>query len=133
MNILSSLILCSFQQEALAGTPYNSPIPVMDNLTEWSLSDKMGSVESVDIGESIIDIPLYSDEAGLPRLLSYVSVEADGKEELSIIAPNSSSIIVSAAFGHALPPRTFTNIRLYEVACSSVLTCTLYIQGTICM
>ena len=100
MNILSSLVLLSFQQTTLAGTPYYNPVPITENFKAWKHSDKMGYVESVELGGKSVDIPLYSDLKGQPELLTYISTTADGQDELSVIAPASSSIIITEDFAN---------------------------------
>lgn len=97
MNILSSLILCSFQQEAIAGTPYSSPIPVAGNFKEWKHADKMGSVGSVDLGGADIDLPLYEVDTS-EYLYTYGGASADKQEQIVALIPETSLIVVSEAF-----------------------------------
>ena len=115
MNILTSLVLFGFQQEALAGTPYYNPIAVMDNFQEWKHSDKMGTVGSVDLADETVDLPLYNVDVS-PLLYTYGGASAEKQEQIIALMPETSLIVVTEDFAkdNELEIQT-TNKRLIPV------------------
>ena len=115
MNILTSLVLFGFQQNALAGTPYYNPIPVLDNFKEWKHSDKMGTVGSVSLDGETVDLPLYHVDVS-PLLYTYGGSSAEKQEEIIALMPETSLIVVTESFAkdNELEIQT-TNKRLIPV------------------
>ena len=115
MNILTSLVLFGFQQEALAGTPYYNPIAVMNNFQEWKHSDKMGTIGSVDLADETVDLPLYNVDVS-PLLYTYGGASAEKQEQIIALMPETSLIVVTEDFAkdNELEIQT-TNKRLIPV------------------
>lgn len=117
MSMIASLVLLSFSNTASAESPYIQPLSLAD-FSEWSLTQKEGNVESIDL-EGIIEVPMYTDINGDPKLQVYVqsaSTEEGDMGDLFELRPDSHAIIVTEAFANAneLEIKT-TNKRLIPV------------------
>jgi tetratricopeptide (TPR) repeat protein len=100
--MIASLVLLSFSNTASAESPYIQPLSLAD-FSEWSLTDKMGNVESIEL-EGIIEVPMYTDINGNPKLQVYVqsaATEEGDMGDLFELRPDSRSITVTEAFATA--------------------------------
>ena len=117
MSMIASLVLLSFSNTASAESPYIQPLSLAD-FSEWSLTEKEGNVQSLDL-EGIIEVPMFKDINGNPKLQVYVqsaSTEEGEMGDLFELRPDSHAIIVTEAFanGNELEIKT-ANKRLIPV------------------
>jgi tetratricopeptide (TPR) repeat protein len=117
MSMLTSLVLYSLSNNAIAGSPYIQPLSLSE-FKEWSLVDKTGSIGSIEI-EGTVEVPLYTDNHGNPVLQSFVKSDAtsDGdRGDLFRLIPETSIIMVTEDFANrnALDIKV-TNKRLIPV------------------
>ena len=99
MSLITALTLAGFSTSAHAESPFINPVSLSD-FSEWKLSDKTGSVGSVEMDGSV-EVTLYTDENGAPTFKTFITTDAteEGeKGDLASLMPGTSLIVVTEDF-----------------------------------
>ena len=111
MSLITALTLAGFSTLAHAESPLINPVS-LSGFSEWNLSDKAGSVGSVEIDGSV-EVTLYTNAAGAPTLKTFIttdSTEKGDRGDLAQLVPGSSLIVVTEDF--AKQNNGFDSLRL---------------------
>ena len=99
MSLITALTLAGFSTSAHAESPFINPVSLSD-FSEWKLSDKTGSVGSVEMDGSV-EVPLYTNETGAPTFKTFITTDATEEGEngdLANLMPGTSLIVVTEDF-----------------------------------